>query len=149
MLDENGAPIAADDELEGAAVNRTTTEQDGGGFDCKRTSRATLRGRENQFTIGLAHDEGDVEFGSSTELGALDATRQAVAGGVFVGEAFTGLEASTSSTGFYLSNTFTLGDAHRAHRVGTLQPHARRARGPDRRRLDGDHKFERFNPASA
>ena len=69
---------------------------------CKPSSRE-LGGRENQFTIGVAYDESDVEFAASTELGALDATRLAVPGGVFVGEAFTRLDASTANTGFYVS----------------------------------------------
>ena len=75
VLDENGLPIPADDELEGATVNRTRTEQDGTGFALQADFTGDLGGRENRFTIGVAHDEADVEFGASTELGALDETR--------------------------------------------------------------------------
>ena len=147
VLDENGLPVAADDALIGAAVNRTTTEQDGTGFSLQTDFSSDLGGRENRFTVGVAHDESNVEFGASTELGALDATRQAVGGGVFVGERFTGLATSTSSTGFYLSNTFTFGERtaltvsgryNRTHVV--LEDQLDDA-------LDGDHTFERFNPA--
>jgi iron complex outermembrane recepter protein len=147
VLDENGLPVAADDALIGGAVNRTSTEQDGLGLGLQADFTGDLGGRENRFTIGVAHDEADVEFGASTELGALDATRQAVGGGVFVGERFTGLETSTSSTGFYLSNTFTFGERtaltvsgryNRTHVV--LEDQIDDA-------LDGDHTFERFNPA--
>ncbi|HEY3516026.1 MAG TPA: TonB-dependent receptor, partial [Gammaproteobacteria bacterium] len=147
VLDENGLPVAADDALIGGAVNRTSTEQDGAGFGLQADFTGDLGSRENRFTIGVAHDEADVEFGASTELGALDATRQAVGGGVFVGERFTGLETSTSSTGFYLSNTFTFGERtaltvsgryNRTHVV--LEDQIDDA-------LDGDHTFERFNPA--
>ena len=147
VLDENGAPVAADDALIGGAVNRTSTEQNGAGFGLQADFTGDLGGRENRFTVGLAHDEADVVFGASTELGSLDATRQAVGGGVFVGERFTGLETSTSSTGFYLSNTFTFGERtaltvsgryNRTHVV--LEDQLDDA-------LDGDHTFERFNPA--
>ena len=146
-LDEHGLPVAADDALIGGAVNRTSTEQDGAGFGLQADFTGDLGSRENRFTIGVAHDEADVEFGASTELGALDATRQAVGGGVFVGERFTGLDTSTSSTGFYLSNTFTFGERtaltvsgryNRTHVV--LEDQIDDA-------LDGDHTFERFNPA--
>jgi outer membrane receptor protein involved in Fe transport len=147
VLDENGSPVAADEALIGGAVNRTTTEQDGAGFGLQVDFTRDVRGRENRFTTGVAHDEADVEFGASTELGALDASRQAVGGGVFVGERFTGLETSTSSTGFYLSDTLMFGERtaltvsgryNRTHVVleDLLEDD-----------LDGDHTFERFNPA--
>jgi outer membrane receptor protein involved in Fe transport len=147
VLDENGLPVAADDELIGAAVNRTSTEQDGAGFGLQADFVSEPGARENRFTIGVSHDEADVEFGASTELGALDTTRQAVGGAVFVGERFTGLETSTSSTGFYLSNTVTFGERaaltvsgryNRTHVV--LEDLIEDA-------LDGDHTFQRFNPA--
>ena len=147
VLDENGLPIAAADQLIGAAVNRTGTEQDGSGFTLQADLTGDLGGRENRFTIGAAHDVADVEFGASTELGALDATRQAVGGGAFVGEAFTGLETSTTNTGLYLSNTFMFGERtaltisgryNRTHVVLEDQL------DDD---LDGDHTFQRFNPA--
>jgi iron complex outermembrane recepter protein len=95
----------------------------------------------------VAHDGADVEFGASTELGALDETRQAIGGGVFVGDAFTGLETSTAGTGFYFSDTLALGERvaltvsgryNRTHIV--LEDLLDDA-------LDGDHTFERFNPA--
>src|SRR5688572_13733590 len=147
VLDENGSPVAADDALIGGAVNRTSTEQDGTGFGLQADFTGDLAGRENRFTIGVAHDAADVEFGASTELGALDGTRQAIGGGVFVGERFTGLETSTASTGFYFSDTFTFGGRtaltvsgryNRTHVV--LEDQLDDA-------LDGDHTFERFNPA--
>jgi outer membrane receptor protein involved in Fe transport len=147
VLDENGLPIAADEALEGGTVNRTVTEQDGMGLGLQADFTGELAGRENLFTIGATHDEADVEFGAGTELGALDATRAAIGGGVFVGEAFTGLESSTSNTGFYLSNTFSFGERialtmsgryNRAHVVLEDQLEDD---------LDGNHTFERFNPA--
>jgi iron complex outermembrane receptor protein len=147
VLDENELPIAAAESLEGATVNRTSTEQDGVGLGLQADFAGDLAGRDNRFTIGVTHDAADVEFGGSTELGALDDTRQAVGGGVFFGEGFIGLEASVASTGLYLSNTFSLGERaaltvsgryNRTHVVLEDQL------ADD---LDGDHTFERFNPA--
>jgi outer membrane receptor protein involved in Fe transport len=147
LLDENGLAIEADDDLEGATVNRTTTKQQSVGFDLQAGFTGSLSGRANQFTIGLAHDESDVEFGSSTELGALDATRLAVPGGVFVGDAFIALEASTESTGFYLTDTFSLGDGIAL----TLSGRYNRTQVVLEDQIDddlsGEHNFERFNPA--
>src|SRR6185503_349805 len=147
VLDANGLPVAAADELIGAAVNRTTTEQDGGGFALQADIKGDVGGRDNRLTIGVAHDEGDVEFGASTELGALDETRQAIGGGVFVGEAFTGLETSTASTGFYFSDTLALGErvalsvSGRYNRTHVVLEDLLDAD------LDGNHTFQRFNPA--
>ena len=147
VLDTNGLPVAAAEELIGAAVNRTTTEQDGGGFALQADINGDLGGRDNRLTIGVAHDESDVEFGASTELGALDETRQAIGGGVFVGGAFTGLETSTASTGFYFSDTLALGErvalsvSGRYNRTHVVLEDLLDGD------LDGDHTFQRFNPA--
>lgn len=147
VLDENDDQIPFDESLEGAAVNRTTTEQDGAGFGLQADFESPLAGRDNFFTVGLAHDTSDVAFESSTELGALDATRLAVPGGVFVGEAFTGLEADVENTGLFVSDTFSLGV------TGTLTVSGRYNRThvvlEDQLEddLDGDHTFQRFNPA--
>jgi iron complex outermembrane receptor protein len=147
VLDENDEPIAADESLEGATVNRTDTEQDGAGFALQADLIGMLAGRDNQFTVGVAHDDGDVEFAASTELGALDATRQAIGGGAFVGEAFTELLASTTSTGFYVSNTFMLGERAALTASGRYNRTHVVLEDQLGLELDGDHTFERFNPA--
>ena len=147
VVDENDEPIPFDDELEGATINRSNTAQDSLGFGLQADFTGDLGGRSNRFTVGIAHDSSDVAFNASTELGALDATRLAIPGGAFVGEAFTGLESATDSSGVYLSNTVTLGTDvaltlsgryNRTHVVLEDQL------GDE---LDGDHTFQRFNPA--
>jgi outer membrane receptor protein involved in Fe transport len=147
IVDENDDPIPFDDELEGATINRTRTEQSGTGFGLQADFTGDLGGRDNLFTIGVAHDDANIDFVASTELGSLDATRLAIPGGAFVGEAFTGLDASVANSGFFLSNVFTLGTRttltlsgryNRTHVVLEDQL------GDE---LDGDHTFTRFNPA--
>ncbi|HEY9181901.1 MAG TPA: TonB-dependent receptor [Gammaproteobacteria bacterium] len=146
VLDENDDPIPFDDELEGATINRTSTEQDGFGFGFQTDFTDDLGGRDNLFTVGIAHDTANVDFGASTELGALDDTRLAVPGGAFVGEAFTGLKSVTDNTGIYLSETVTLGAT-----ALTLSGRYNRANVELTDQLDddldGDHTFQRFNPA--
>ncbi len=146
-LDEGGLPIAADEALEGAAVNRTNTEQDGTGLAVQADVAGELADRENFFTIGASHDRADVEFAASTELGSLDEGRQAVAGGVFVGEAFTGLASTTTNSSFYLSNLFSFGERTAltvSGRYNRTHVSLEDLREDD---LDGDHTFQRFNPA--
>jgi iron complex outermembrane recepter protein len=147
VLDENGLPIAADDSLEGAAVNRTGTVQDGGGFALEADFAGVFKGRENHLIAGVSHDDGDVEFAASTELGALDATRQAVAGGIFAGEAFTELLASTASTGVYLSDTLLLGERAAVTLAGRYNRTHIVLADQLGSELNGDHTFQRFNPA--
>jgi outer membrane receptor protein involved in Fe transport len=146
-VDENGDPIEADEELEGATINRTDTGQNGTGFALQAEFAHDLAGRDNLFTIGAAHDEADVEFDASTELGALDATRQAIPGGVLVGEAFIGLETSTSTTGLYFSNTLSLGGRTALTVSGRYNRTSLALEDQIDDELDGDHTFERFNPA--
>ena len=146
-LDENGVPIEADEALEGATVNRSDTEQHGAGFALQADFTGSLAGRDNRFTIGAGLDEADVEFGASTELGMLDATRGAIPGGVFVGEAFTGLETSSSTTSFYLRNTFTLGERTTLTASGRYNRTHVVLEDQIDDDLDGDHTFQRFNPA--
>jgi outer membrane receptor protein involved in Fe transport len=147
VLDEDDAPIAFDDSLQGAAINRTSTEQDGAGFGLQADFTGEVAGRANVFTIGVAHDSADVAFASSTELGALDATRLAVPGGELVGEAFTRLEATTDNTGFFLSNTFSLGERIALTLSGRYNRTDVELEDQIDDDLDGDHTFERFNPA--
>ncbi|HLF11062.1 MAG TPA: TonB-dependent receptor, partial [Gammaproteobacteria bacterium] len=147
VLDENGDPIPADDDVEGATVNRTNTEQDGAGFNVQAGWSGDLGGRENQLIVGLAYDRSDIEFDASTELGALDETRLAVPGGFFVGESFTRLDAQTKNTGIYLSNTVSLSDAVAltvSGRYNRTEVSLADRIGED---LNGDHEFHRFNPA--
>jgi len=147
VLDPAGDPIPAGDSVEGAAINRTNTEQDGVGFGLQGVWSGDLAGRDNQLIVGLAYDESDIAFDASTELGALDSTRLAVPSGLFVGELFTRLKADTSSTGIYVSDIFSLSEklvltaSGRYNRVEvTLRDQLGTA-------LNGDHEFERFNPA--
>jgi outer membrane receptor protein involved in Fe transport len=147
VLDANGNPVAADAAVEGATVNRTGTTQDSAGLGVQATWSSELAGRDNLFVVGVAHDESDIGFVANTELGSLDATRLAVPSGVFVGEAFTRLDAETKNTGVYVSNTFALADGVGLTISGRYNETEVRLRGGLGTALDGDHAFDSFNPA--
>ncbi|HEX6996939.1 MAG TPA: TonB-dependent receptor [Gammaproteobacteria bacterium] len=144
VLDPLGNPVPAREELEGATVNRTRTEQDGAGL----ALQAAWGGSgAHRLLVGFTHDSSDVAFAASTELGALDATRLAVPGGVLVGESFTRLDARTANTSLFITDTVSLGDdvaltlSARYNRTEvTLHDLLGTA-------LDGDHDFDSFNPA--
>jgi iron complex outermembrane receptor protein len=147
VFDRNGDPIAAHEALEGATINRTFTRQDVAGFGMQINWFSELGERANQLIAGLAYDEGDIRFDSSTELGALDASRLAVPGGVLVGDAFISLAVDTENFGIYFSNAIELSeqlsltvsarfnriDVRLTDQLGTA--------------LSGKHRFDRLNPA--
>lgn len=147
VFDGNGDAIPAGAAVEGAAVNRTDTEQDGAGFGIQASWSGALADRENFFTVGLAYDQGDIAFAADSELAAFDTTRFAVPGGVFVGDAFTRLNADISNVGLYISNIFILTDALSLSLSGRYNKTEITLRDQLGTALDGDHEFDRFNPA--
>jgi outer membrane receptor protein involved in Fe transport len=147
IFDEDGNPIPASTEVEGATVNRTSTEQDGTGFSVQATWSGELGGRENLLVLGASYDESDIAFAASTELGALDATRLAIPSGYFVGEAFTRMDAQTANTGIYFTNTLTFSENVALTLSGRYNDTDVTLRDQLGTELNGDHGFERFNPA--
>ncbi|HEY5666694.1 MAG TPA: TonB-dependent receptor [Gammaproteobacteria bacterium] len=145
VLDANGAPVVFDAALEGGAINRTETRQDGAGFALQGSWRAEPGGRENLFLAGLSYDDSSISFSASTELGALDATRLAVPGGVFVGDAFTRLDADNSNFGIYASNTLALRERVSLTVSGRFNETEVTLRDRLGTALNGDHSFDRFN----
>jgi outer membrane receptor protein involved in Fe transport len=147
LLDADGTPIEAEDSSEGATINRTNTRQNSAGFGIQTNLSAPLGGRENFLIVGLSRDESDIDFAGNTGLGALDATRLAIPSGILIGSSFIRMNAETSNTGLYLSDSVLLTDGltltvsgryNRTHvqlfdRLGTA--------------LNGNHEFQRFNPA--
>ena len=147
LLDANGNPIPAIDAVEGATVNRTNTQQDGMGFGLQATWTGEFGGRENVFVLGIAHDDSDIDFAASTELGELDATRLAIPSGYFVGESFTRINADTSTTGVYLSHNFLVSETVAVTLSGRYNNTSVVLRDLLGTALNGNHGFNRFNPA--
>ena len=146
-LDAAGRPIPALAALVGATVNRTHTEQDGAGFSAQAERQATLGAASHRLAVGVAYHRASSVFRASTELGRLDATRQAIAGGVFLGDAFTHVGADTSSAAIYVSDSLRIGERLRltaALRYGRAKVVLRDRLGTE---LDGSHRFRRINPA--
>ena len=145
VVDTSGGAVMLDDALIGATVNRTQTQQDTIGFDVQATWANEDSGR--RLTLGLAHDTSDVVFAANTELGALDATRRAVPGGVLVGESFTRLHVDLANTGVYFTGQLAISrsaDLTLSGRFNAVETELRDQLGTA---LDGKHRFERFNPA--
>ena len=146
-LDAAGRPIPALPALVGATVNRTRTEQEGAGFNAQAERQATLGAASHRLAVGVAYHRASSVFRASTELGRLDATRQAIAGGVFLGNAFTHVDADTASAAIYVSDSLRIGERLRltaALRYGRAKVALGDRLGTE---LDGSHRFQRVNPA--
>lgn len=147
VFDVSGAPIAADGSLEGGTVNRTGTDQDGLGFAVQTLLTNAAGRRANRLIVGLTHDRSNTDFGASTELGALDASRLAVPAGIFVAESFTRMNADTSNIGVYISDTLALTaklslTASARYNTSRISLHDELGTA-----LDGEHSYDRLNPA--
>ena len=147
LEDALGNPIAFDESLEGAAVNRSQTAQDSFGGTLQFTFRSERGGRSNQFILGGSLDSSQIEFRNSTELAALDETRLAVPGGVFVGEAFTSLQADVDHRSLYFTDTLSPTEAVAITVSARFNNSEIVLRDQLGTALNGHHSFERLNPA--
>jgi outer membrane receptor protein involved in Fe transport len=141
--DASGNVIPASETLVGGTVNRSRTNQDTLGFVTELT--ATTPGRT--FTLGLALDESDIEFAARTELGSLDETRRAIPGGVFIGDAFTDLDAEVTNRSIYVASNIDLTKRAVLSLSGRYNQTDVTLRDQLGTALTGDHEFKRFNPA--
>ena len=147
-------------------INRSSTRQHNGGASGQLTHRRAMRGSENVFVAGGAFDRSGVAFLQSTELGYLNADRSVTGVGAFGDGGVTGgnadgepydtrvdLDGTVTTGGVFVGNTLPL--SARAHlslsgRYNRTVVNNRDAitpgGGPGS--LDGNHVFQRFNPAA-
>ena len=144
--DAAGQPLAADWRPD-ATINRTRTRQRSHGFGAQAHWHPVGTGPVGQsWLAGLSVDASAIDFSSDTELGRLDATRQAVPGGVFVADTFTDLAVDLGYFAAYVANTLSLSRNLRLNvgaRYNRAQVTLRDRLGTA---LDGDHRFSRLNP---
>lgn len=147
VLDQNGNPIVADEAVDGATVNRSSSDQDTLGLNLQMAFLQPLAARENQLIIGMAADRSEVAFSSSTELGRLDETRKAIGSGRFVEEGFTEVDSKTGNLSFYLTDTWSFSERLALTLSGRWNRTEIELRDRLGTALNGDHRFSRFNPA--
>ncbi|MGH8502258.1 MAG: TonB-dependent receptor domain-containing protein, partial [Gammaproteobacteria bacterium] len=129
--------------------NRSDTDQDGYGAAFQTTFLQDLFGRENQFILGVEADFGDTNFRQSTELGRLDDTRQTIGSGFFVQDQVTDLTSDVRNYSAYFTDTLSLTEALAVTLSGrfnhtNIEIEDQSGLDPA---LNGDHTFNRFNPA--
>ena len=152
-LIENGYDSDEENEIDddeggfNATNNTSQTRQSGYGATLQATFTNPIVSRENQFIAGASFDRGGALFNSETELASLTSDRGTVGSGIFESESFVDVEAAVQNIGIYATNTFSI-----TSRLGlTLSGRYNRTEIELRDQigveLNGDHTFDRFNPA--
>ncbi|MEJ2463926.1 MAG: TonB-dependent receptor [Candidatus Thiodiazotropha sp.] len=148
VLDQFGNPVVASKTVDGATVNRSATDQDTLGFSLQSAFLQPLADRENQLIVGMAADRSEVDFSSSSELGSLDESRQAIGSGIFVDDSYTAVETETRNLSFYLTDTWSFSERLALTLSGRWNRTEIELRDQLGTALNGDHSFSRFNPAA-
>ena len=142
--------IDEDDDDEGgfnATNNTSQTRQGGYGATLQATFTNPLINRENQFIAGASFDRGGALFNSETELASLTPDRGTVGSGIFDGESYVDVEAAVQNIGIYATNTFSITPQLGLTLSGRYNRTEIVLRDQIGIELNGDHIFDRFNPA--
>ena len=155
MLDQTGNPIP-DDVFGGkplGVIDRTSQDAEGWGTSLQAVNKADLFGRNNQFLLGTSYDNGNVAFGSSSELGFFKPRFVVEGGGLFL-SAPDDVEIKSLSTqndyyGLYFSDTFDLTErlsltGGGRYNYARIQIKDESGHAPE---LNGTNQYVRFNPA--
>lgn len=155
----NSACLAAADDDDAEPVctgllNRSTTKQKNYGFSGQVTLLEKLAGYKNQFTTGLAYDTNRTDFKQSSEFGYINPDRSVTGTQVFADELDPNvhLKGKGSTWSVFATDTISLHDRWHV----TMSGRYNRSRiinedqilpGGGAGSLDGNHVFQRFNPA--
>jgi len=139
--------------LADAAVNNISDlTQKSFGTDVQIELNNDLLGRVNQMIAGFAWYKGESGFRSRLELSGLDPVSRSTHGlgtGTFVETAATSVATTTETFSFYITDTIDLSEKL----VATLSGRFNNTRitladrSSQRPELNGQHRFNRFNPA--
>lgn len=148
--DEARAIDGDDDDDEGglnATNNTSQTRQGSYGATLQATFTNPLINRENQFIIGASFDSGGALFNSETELASLTPDRGTDGSGIFESESFVDVEAAVQNIGLYATNTFSITPQLGLTLSGRYNRTEVELQDQIGVELNGDHTFNRFNPA--
>ncbi|HMM77760.1 MAG TPA: TonB-dependent receptor [Gammaproteobacteria bacterium] len=148
LTDELTGTLALSDA---AINNRSTREQEAYGTDLQLSSDNRLFARDNYFVVGFNWTRGNADFDGRVELSDIDPVTRSTEGlglGTFVAEGATSIRTRSETWSLYfLDNlavterfTFTFGGRYNDTDIRL------RDRSGERRELNGDHDFSRFNP---
>jgi outer membrane receptor protein involved in Fe transport len=145
--DQNGDPIASDDDLD-ATNNTSSTRTDGWGLALQATSTRSLGGRDNQLIAGAGLDSARSRYQAATELAELTADRGTAGAGIFDADAAVRLDADIEHASLWLADFWSA--TSRITMMGAARWTASDVLLRDRLgvELDGDHRFTRVDPSA-
>lgn len=151
VLDQNGAQVDGDFD---AVNNISTRDQESYGLSGQSTFLQPLFGRENQFIVGAAYNQGVADFDSQVEVAQLVNQTPTFGGetsrsGLFVPGDVTQFSSRTRTWSIYLTDTLALTDRLDLTVSGRFNSTrvVVRDRSGQRPDLNGGHDYDRFNPA--
>jgi len=152
VLDPAGNPIEAemDDEELNAINNIGRRDQKSHGASLQLALGSDLGGnRRNDLTLGTAFSDGETSFNSLVEVARLLDNRATSRTGIFAEEFRTDVDSDLRTWSLYFVDTLDLTDIVSVTFAGRYDN--TRIRLADRSgqtpELNGNHKFDRFNPA--
>lgn len=147
VIDQNGNPVEATEAVSSATQNTSETRQRSLGGIVQVSVGQTVFGRDAQLVVGISGDGGWSDFSSQTELGALTDERGTIGSGLIDAESFTEVETTSRTASAFavyrlspvqnlsvmLSGRYNNTSVELRDQLGTA--------------LNGDHAYDRFNPA--
>ena len=135
------------------AINRSNTKTNAFGFNLQSLYDSELFEKNNTFIGGMNYDFSKNSFGSSTELGIIQADRGVQGTGVFVStdeegeeQFITNMESTTHNVALYGSNTIDLDDKTSLNISARWNWASMKMEDQRGTALDGHHFFWRINP---
>ncbi len=141
-----GEPATEEDD---AISNISTREQHAYGGTLQQTLLYDLFDRENQLIVGAGYGQGFADFESNVELAQLLEDRSTTRTGRIVEEERTRLKTRTRTWSLFITDTFSLTPNLAltfSGRFNSTRVVVRDVSG-EQPELNGDHDFDRFNPA--
>jgi outer membrane receptor protein involved in Fe transport len=140
-----------DDDCNGLH-NRTRTQQENWGLTGQFTAFGKLAGHKNQFTAGAGYDASRTRFKQTTQFGYLNADRSITPIDVFEDDNAVDLQGRQHTWSLFATDTLSINDVWHLTLSGrynrtTVKNRDQITPGGGSGSLDGDHHFDRFNPA--
>ena len=131
-------------------MTRNSTQQSNIGFSGQVTKLDPWAGHRNQLTTGVAYDTNRTDFQQTTELGYVNADRSITGSQIF--DDAVGLKGKASTWSVFATDTISLDERWHVTVSGRYnQTHVNNQDqnnpGGGAGSLDGDHVFQRLNPA--
>ena len=146
VVDQFGNPVVDADD---AINNISTTPQDAYGFTLNNTFLYDLFDMSNQLIIGGGWNGGEADFDSKVEIAQLNPDRSTTRTGRFAQDEVTQVNSKTQTWSLYFSDTLSVTpdvNLTFSGRFNSTQVNIRDRSGQNPA-LNGDHHFQRFNPA--